>query len=117
MAKSPREFIKSLSKPLGESTATREVTQALQDLGLDMHDRRPFSMRLLRARLEANLSGLLGPSIARELIDGYLPYSIVSQHGSSDLNIIERRIESYRSNLREWLPTSTTCAAIIDKYC
>ncbi len=99
VAKSPREFIKSLSKPLGESTATREVTQALQDLGLDMHDRRPFSMRLLRARLEANLSGLLGPSIARELIDGYLPYSIVSQHGSSDLNVIERRIESYRSNL------------------
>lgn len=99
VAKSPREFIKSLSKPLGESTATREVSQALQDLGLDMNDRRPFSMRLLRARLEANLSGLLGPSIARELIDGYLPYSIVSQHGSSDLNVIERRIESYRSNL------------------
>jgi len=99
VAKSPREFIKSLSKPLGDSTATREVNQALQDLGLDMNDRRPFSMRLLRARLEANLSGLLGPSIARELIDGYLPYSIVSQHGSSDLNVIERRIESYRSNL------------------
>ncbi len=99
VAKSPREFIKSLSKPLGESTATREVHQALQDLGLEMNDRRPFSMRLLRARLEANLSGLLGPSIARELIDGYLPYAIVSQHGSSDLNVIERRIESYRSNL------------------
>lgn len=99
VAKSPREFIKSLAKPLGESTASREVKQALKDLGLDMKDRRPFSMRLLRARLEANLSGLLGPSIARELIDGYLPYSIVSQHGSSDLNVIERRIESYRSNL------------------
>lgn len=56
-------------------------------------------MRLLRGRLEANLSGLLGPSIAREIIDGYLPYSNVSQHGSSDLNVIERRIESYRSNL------------------
>lgn len=56
-------------------------------------------MRLLRGRLEANLSGLLGPSIAREIIDGYLPYSNVSQHSSSDLNVIERRIESYRSNL------------------
>ena len=56
-------------------------------------------MRLLRGKLEANLSGLLGPSIARELIDGYLPYSNVSEHGSSDLNVIENRIESYRSNL------------------
>jgi PAS domain S-box-containing protein len=99
VAKTPEEFIKSLSKPLGTKTARREVMQALKDLDLDSNDRRPYSMRLLRGRLEANLSGLLGPSIARELIDGYLPYSIVSQHGSSDLNVIENRIESYRSNL------------------
>ncbi|MDA1371400.1 MAG: ATP-binding protein [Proteobacteria bacterium] len=99
VAKSPEEFIRSLSKPLGEKTATREVLQALQDLKLEKNDRRPYSMGLLRGQLEANLSGLLGPSIARELIDGYLPYSIVSQHGSSDLNVIEKRIESYRSNL------------------
>ncbi len=99
VAKSPQEFIRSLSKPLGEKTATREVNRALQDLNLDLSDRRPYSMRILRARLEANLSGLLGPSIAREIIDGYLPYSIVSGYGSADLNVIERRIESYRSNL------------------
>lgn len=99
VAKSPGEFIKSLSKPLGEKTATREVMQALQDLNIDIGDRRPYELRRLRGRLEANLSGLLGPSIARELIDGYLPYSVVSQHGSSDLNFIEGRIEAYRSNL------------------
>ncbi len=99
VAKSPQEFIRSLSKPLGEKTATREVKRALQDLNLEDSDRRPYSMRILRARLEANLSGLLGPSIAREIIDGYLPYSIVSGYGSADLNVIERRIESYRSNL------------------
>ena len=99
VAKSPAEFIQSLSKPLGSKTATREVNQALQDLKLDKSDHRPSALRRLRGRLEANLSGLLGPSIAREMIDGYLPYSIVSQHGSSDLNVIETRIESYRSNL------------------
>lgn len=99
VAKSAGDFIKSLSKPLGERTATREVGQALQDLGLKKDDRRPYAMRLLRGRLEANLSGLLGPSIAREIIDSYLPYSIVSQHGSSDVTVIENRIEAYRSNL------------------
>ncbi len=99
VAKSAADFIKSLSKPLGERTATREVGQALQDLKLKKDDRRPYAMRLLRGRLEANLSGLLGPSIAREIIDSYLPYSIVSQHGSSDVNVIENRIEAYRSNL------------------
>jgi len=99
IAKSAGDFIKSLSKPLGERTATREVGQALKDLGLKKDDRRPYAMRLLRGRLEANLSGLLGPSIAREIIDSYLPYSIVSQHGSSDVTVIENRIEAYRSNL------------------
>ena len=99
VAKSAADFIKSLSKPLGERTASREVGQALKDLGFKRDDRRPYAMRLLRGRLEANLSGLLGPSIAREIIDSYLPYSIVSQHGSSDVNVIENRIEAYRSNL------------------
>lgn len=99
VAKSPDEFVRSLSKPLGESAAKREVNQALQDLKIRYDDIRPSSLRLLRGRLEANLSGLLGPSIAREIIDSYLPYSIVSQHGSTDLNVIESRIESYRSNL------------------
>jgi PAS domain S-box-containing protein len=99
LAKSPDEFITSLSKPLGKKTATREVTQAMKDLGITTDNRRPYDLRLLRGKLEANLSGLLGPSIAGKIIDGYLPYSIVSRHGSSDLNVIENRIEAYRSNL------------------
>ncbi len=99
VAKSPPDFIRSLSKPLGDKTANREVSRALLDLNLGEEDRRPYAMQQLRGKLEANLSGLLGPSIAREIIDGYLPYSIVSEHGSSDLNVIENRIEAYRSNL------------------
>lgn len=99
VAKSPADFISGLSKPLGKKTATREVNQALGDLNLKMEDRRPYSMRRLRGKLEANLSGLLGPSFARELIDRHLPYSVISEHGSSDLNVIENRIEAYRSNL------------------
>ncbi len=99
VAKSPQDFIKSLSKPLGEKTATREVSRALLDLSIGDEDRRPYAMRQLRGKLEANLSGLLGPSIAREMIDGYLPYTIISRRGSSDLHVIENRIEAYRSNL------------------
>ncbi len=99
VARSPDEFIRSLSKPLGDETAKREVMQAMQDLDITLDEKRPFAMRQLRGRLEANLSGLLGPSIARELIDSYLPYSVVSGHGSSDLTVIENRIEAYRSNL------------------
>ncbi|PCH58842.1 MAG: ATPase [SAR86 cluster bacterium] len=99
VAKSSQEFIKSLSKPLGKKTATREVNKALKDLKISKSESRPYTLRLLRGRLEANLSGLMGPTFARELIDSYLPFRIVSEYGSTDVNVIESRIESYRSNL------------------
>src|SRR5690606_3555876 len=82
VAKSPDDFITKLTKPLGERTARREVLQALRDLNIDKQERRPHAMRLLRGRLEANLSGLLGPSIAHDLIDRFLPFTIESEHGS-----------------------------------
>jgi len=97
--KSPQEFIVRLTKPLGERTATREVFKALADLNIDQKESRPSAMRLLRGRLEANLSGLLGPAIAHDLIDRFLPYNIQADSGSADINVIESRIEAYRSNL------------------
>lgn len=99
VARSPDEFIAKLTKPLGERTATREVLQALRDLKIDQQEKSPHAMRLLRGRLEANLSGLLGPSIAHDLIDRFLPYTIESEVGSTDVDVIESRIEAYRSNL------------------
>ena len=99
VARSPDEFIAKLTKPLGERTATREVLQALRDLKIDQQEKSPHSMRLLRGRLEANLSGLLGPSIAHDLIDRFLPYTIESEAGATDVDVIESRIEAYRSNL------------------
>ena len=99
VAKSADEFIHSLSKQLGRRTAEREVMKALQDLDIDVDDRRPASLRLLRGRLEANLSGLMGPAIAREIIDGNLPFTVVTSHVAPDVNVIENLIESYRSNL------------------
>ena len=99
VAKSPDDFIAKLTKPLGERTATREVLQALRDLHINRQEKRPHNMRLLRGRLEANLSGLLGPSIAHDLIDRFLPFTIESEQSSTDVDVIESRIEAYRSNL------------------
>ncbi len=99
VARSPEEFIAKLTKPLGERTAAREVLQALRDLKIDSQEKSTHAMRLLRGRLEANLSGLLGPSIAHDLIDRFLPYTSESEAGSTDVDVIESRIEAYRSNL------------------
>lgn len=99
LAKSPSEFISRLSKPLGFKTAQREVLQALKELNIGEDERRPHALRSLRGRLEANLSGLLGPNIAHEMINNFLPYSVVSEHGVADVNLIEIRIEAYQRNL------------------
>ena len=54
--------------------AEREVYQALQDLNLPSYEDRPYALRRLRARLEANLSGLMGPTVAHDIITRSLPF-------------------------------------------
>jgi PAS domain S-box-containing protein len=99
VAKSVGEFIKNLEVPLGLKTARREVKYALRELNFTKEDQRPYAMRLLRGRLEVNLSELLGPKVGRDIIESSLPYEMVSQNIGTDLNVIERGIEAYRGNL------------------
>ncbi len=96
----PHEFAVELAKPLGAVTAQREVEQALQDLQIPFDERRPFALRRLRDRIEANLSGLMGPSVAQDLVSTFLPYKTDSQsYISEDIHFIESRLEDYQSRL------------------
>ena len=100
MARSPAQFVESLSEPLGQEMAAREVHRALEEAKLNRDDRRPYALRLLRFRLQANLSGMMGPSIAREITDRYLPFrSVAPDQRRADVPLIENRIEAFRSNL------------------
>ena len=54
LARTAQQFVAELSKPLGAVTAQREVEQAMQDLQLPFDERRPFALRRLRDRIEAN---------------------------------------------------------------
>ncbi|WP_028240681.1 sensor histidine kinase [Stutzerimonas azotifigens] len=100
VAASPQEFATQLAKPLGAKTAQREVEQALRDLGLPFDEHRPYALRRLRDRIEANLSGLMGPSVAQDIVENFLPY----KHGNEgyvteDIHFIENRLEEYHSRL------------------
>ncbi len=97
-ATSPKEFLEKLTTPLGVYTAQREVSQALYDLGMSLDETRPYALRRLRDRIEANLSGLMGPSIARDIINRYLPYEHQST-GLADLNYVENQVEDYQHRL------------------
>lgn len=100
VATSPQEFAAELAKPLGARTAQREVEQALRDLQLPFDEQRPYALRRLRDRLEANLSGLMGPSVAQDIVENFLPYKSGGEsYVTEDIHFIESRLEDYQSRL------------------
>ncbi|MGI9289578.1 MAG: sensor histidine kinase [Pseudomonadales bacterium] len=72
---SPTEMKSRLVQSLGKTTAQREVDNALLELGLSDTESRPYALRRLRDQVEANLSGLFGPSIAHDIVNRLLPYT------------------------------------------
>ena len=100
VASSPQEFAQQLAKPLGNRAAQQEVEQALRDLKLPFDERRPYALRRLRDRLEANLSGLMGPAVAQEMIETFLPFKLArNDYVTEDIHFIENRLEDYHSRL------------------
>lgn len=98
VAENSNDAILALSRPLGRFMAEREVTQALADLGLPGYEDRPHELRRLRVRLEANLANLMGPTVAQDIIQRYLPL----QQGAeltSDIFLIEQRLEGFHDRL------------------
>lgn len=102
IAKSVQDFINGLSEPLGKSTAEREVLTALSELQMNQSESRPYALRRLRDQIESNLSGLLGPSVAQDMLEQHLPYNIKTEKNdtsSEDIHYIESRIEDYKHRL------------------
>ncbi|WP_233468490.1 ATP-binding protein [Zooshikella ganghwensis] len=96
----PQDFQAALSKPLGLHMAQHEVDRALVDLGYTYAEKRPYALRRLRDRLEANLSGLMGPAVATDIVDTFLPFKHNNEgYVSEDIQFIESRLERYRSQL------------------
>lgn len=98
-ARSSSEMIQYLSLPLGPETAEQEVHQALEALGIDPDDQRPYTMRRLRDRIQANLSGLMGPAIAQNIVDQHLPYQQGHSSSGDDIHYMERHLEDGQAQL------------------
>jgi PAS domain S-box-containing protein len=90
---SAREFAQQLAAALGERTAETEVQRALSELQFDETESRPYALRRLRVRLEANLSGLLGPATAHGIIERCIPFQPGEQEGTEDIHLIERNLD------------------------
>ncbi|MEX1033682.1 MAG: ATP-binding protein, partial [Cellvibrionaceae bacterium] len=93
---SPADFKSRLRERLGADIATQEVDRALHELRLNHNERRPYALRRLRNRLEANLSGLMGIAVASEILDQYIPYKLPTGSGTADIHLIEERVARYQ---------------------
>lgn len=99
-ALSPQQFTDQLARVVGSQTAHREVHQALTDLKMSETERRPRQLRRLRERIERNLSGLIGPLLARTAVtDSTLDRG--SQRMLADtVRSLEDHLEQSRSRLQ-----------------
>ena len=100
-ATSPEQFKQRLVPLMGEEAAEQEVRQALSDLRMDPEERRPSQLRRLRERIERNLSGLMGPLLARMIVDDRLQMNPSARTALADnIRFLEDRLEVSRSRLQ-----------------
>lgn len=101
VATSPAEFREQLAVIIGDEAAKQQVHQALHDLGFESDERRPGELRRLRDRIERNLSGLLGPALARIIVDQRLTMDISGQTDmASNVRLIEQQLELSNTRLQ-----------------
>ncbi len=89
------DFKEKLSSSIGASAAEKEVDRALHYLDMKEEETRPYALRRLRTRIRTNLSGLLGHTMATEIINKNFPYQSPSKAGieAIDINLMESRLE------------------------
>ncbi len=99
-ASSPREFQERLVPLLGLEAAEVEVTRALGDLGMTGDERRPAELHRLRERIQRNLSGLIGPLVARMVVEAGLELDPQARPALSEhLRFLEERLRESRVDL------------------
>ncbi|MFU8837844.1 MAG: ATP-binding protein [Thiohalomonadaceae bacterium] len=101
MASSVQEITERLSQVAGQEMARHEVRRALTDLGLTESELRGSELSRLRERIERNLSGLVGPMLARMIVDERLALDPGARSALSDtIQFVEQRLAVSRTQLR-----------------
>ena len=98
---SAQEFQAHLAPVLGSDAATAELTQALADLNMVPGERRPAQLGRLRDRLQRNLSGMMGPLVARWVVDRSIRINPGARAPLSDrIRALEEQLRASRAQLQ-----------------
>jgi len=98
-ARSARPYLYSMQQVLGTKMANQEMDRALEETGIDINETRAPELRVLHERLERNMSGLIGPTLARSIVRHNRP-SEDTEALSQDTRLLEMRLEASREQMR-----------------
>ena len=96
IARSVVHYRYALQQALGNEVAQDELDRALQETGIDTDETRRTELRVLHEQLERNLTGLLGPTLAREILRRQPASQEDGINRSPDARLLERRLEASR---------------------
>ena len=101
IARSTVNYRYAMQSVLGSKVAEDEMQRALHQTGLSADETRPADLRLLHEQLERNLSGLIGPTLARETLR-LKPNekSAVATEPGTDNRLLELRLETSREQMK-----------------
>lgn len=98
LANSPVQFVEQLTPVTGGAAAHAEIERAMSDLDLSWGESRPEHLQQLREQVQRNLSGMMGPMLARDIVDQCLRLDADSQTAlSQNIRLIEERLERHRN--------------------
>jgi len=98
--RSVKQIREQLGSMIGDKMSLLEVKTALNDLAMTESDTNPASLRQLRERIERNLSGLIGPLLAKVVINEKL----ILDHNTRDVfaksfRFMENKLEDSKIRL------------------
>ncbi len=100
-ATSIQQFEDQLALIIGIEMANHEVNRALTDLGLTHAVLRPSDLTRLRTQIARNLSGLVGPMLARMIVEEKLQMDSSARSAIADtVRFIEQQLVESRTQLR-----------------
>jgi signal transduction histidine kinase len=97
----PAKLIEQLARIIGKDAAEREVNQALTELRIQPDEQRSMELQRLRERIERNLSGLMGPALARVILDKRVQMDTAARSAfGNSMRYIEERLEESHTQMR-----------------
>jgi len=100
VARSVVHYRYALQYALGNKVASQELDRALSETHINANETRRSELQILHDQLERNLTGLLGPTLARRILHRQPDTSDRSLSNSPDARLLERRLETSREQMR-----------------